>query len=182
MILSCWTYRSSYSELCFMDHWALEREVFKMDCLLFRTSRRWQQHRRSTLQDPGDTFGENYVIRKAKGIYRMRSKRFWRWYCHDFMAAWLIITGFWIESLDLLTPCCSIVFKHPLALLHFTLNNTFVTVQPFILSLSFFTTCFGPSWPSSGVFTLLKLLYCTECQLLTSHALWCFIIFTVLIN
>jgi hypothetical protein len=56
---------------------------------------------------------------------------------------------------------CNIVFKHLVALLHFTYNNISVTMEPFIPSFSFLTTCFGLSWPS-GVFSLLKLLYCIE--------------------
>jgi hypothetical protein len=63
----------------------------------------------------------------------------------------------------------NIVFKWP-SNNNFTHDNTSVTKQLFILWLSLFT-CFGLNRPSSGVFTLLKLLYCTEYHLFTSHAL-----------
>jgi hypothetical protein len=73
------------------------------------------------------------------------------------------------------------VLRSVTPLLFLTYKTVQLTVQPFVPSLSFLTKRFGLRWPSSGDLTLLKLLYCTEYQLLTSHALWCFIICNVLI-
>jgi hypothetical protein len=66
----------------------------------------------------------------------------------------------------------NIVFKHPVALLS---RHYYVTMQS-LLSLFLFTTCFDTNWPSLGVFISLKLLHYAEYQLLTSRALWCFML------
>jgi hypothetical protein len=49
-------------------------------------------------------------------------------------------------------------------------------MHSFISYFPSLSTRIGPKWPSSGVFTLLKLLYCPEYHLLTTHALWCFML------
>jgi hypothetical protein len=60
-----------------------------------------------------------------------------------------------------------------MSLVHYTL--ILLSKWNYLVSLFFFTTCFGPNWPSSGVITLLKLLNCSICYSLPMHFLFHFI-------
>jgi hypothetical protein len=74
----------------------------------------------------------------------------------------------WLDMPQNITQCS---YEYNNETLHTIITS--VTMQPFIPSLSPFTTCFGLNQPSSGAHTLLKLLYCTEYQLFTSHRELC---------
>jgi hypothetical protein len=78
----------------------------------------------------------------------------------------------------------NIVFKHPVALLHSTYDNTVPSQCNYLLSFTFtfpFRNMFRPQPAIIRCFTLSKLLYYIESYSFTSHARWCFIIFNVII-